>query len=200
MPHVQANNLEVYYEVQREGEPLVLIPYLAADQACYEFQVADYAKRFSCYTVDLRGAGLTSKPEGTYTTELFADDVAAFMQAVGITRAHVSGLSLGAATGMWLAAKYPSLVKSLSVHSGWTATDPYLRAVVQRLPAPVGGGARARRGRRAHPHPGTDPDHLRPVRRRHLCPVRRPADRGDQGRRARHLRGLRAHAHLRKRG
>jgi len=131
MPHVQANNIEVYYEVQGEGEPLVLIPYLAADQACYAFQVADYAKRFTCYTVDLRGAGLSGKPEGTYSTELFADDVAAFMRAVGITNAHVSGLSLGAATGMWLAGKYPHLVKSLSLHSGWTATDPFLKAVVQ---------------------------------------------------------------------
>ena len=131
MPHVEANNIEVYYEVQGEGEPLVLIPYLAADQACYAFQVADYAKRFTCYTVDLRGAGLSSKPEGTYTTELFADDVAAFMRAVGITNAHVFGLSLGGATGLWLAAKYPSLVKSLSLHSSWTATDPYLRTVVQ---------------------------------------------------------------------
>jgi len=131
MPHVQANNIEVYYEVQGEGEPLVLIPYLAADQACYAFQVADYAKKFTCYTVDLRGAGLSGKPEGTYSTELFADDVAAFMRAVGITNAHVSGLSLGAATGMWLAGKYPHLVKSLSLHSGWTATDPFLKAVVQ---------------------------------------------------------------------
>jgi 3-oxoadipate enol-lactonase len=131
VPYVQANNIEVYYEVHGGGEPLVLIPYLAADQACYAFQVADYAKRFTCYTVDLRGAGLTSKPEGSYSTELFADDIAAFMRAVGITSAHVSGLSLGAATGMWLAAKHPSLVKSLSLHSGWTATDPYLRAVVQ---------------------------------------------------------------------
>jgi pimeloyl-ACP methyl ester carboxylesterase len=131
VPYVQANNIEVYYEVQGEGEPLVLIPYLSADQACYAFQVADYAKRFTCYTVDLRGAGLTSKPEGTYTTELFADDVAAFMRAVGLTRAHVSGLSLGAATGLWLAAKHPDLVKSLSLHSAWTATDPYLRVVVQ---------------------------------------------------------------------
>jgi pimeloyl-ACP methyl ester carboxylesterase len=131
VPYVQANNIEVYYEVQGEGEPLVLIPYLAADQACYAFQVADYAKRFTCYTVDLRGAGLSGKPEGTYTTELLADDIAAFMDAAGITRAHVSGLSLGAATGMWLAAKHPELVKSLSVHSGWTATDPYLRVVVE---------------------------------------------------------------------
>ena len=131
MPYVQANNLEVYYEVQGEGEPLVLIPYLAADQACYAFQVADYAKRFTCYTVDLRGAGLSGKPEGTYSTQLFADDVAAFMRAVGIASAHVSGLSLGAATGLWLAGKYPELVKSLSLHSCWTATDPYLRVVVQ---------------------------------------------------------------------
>src|ERR1700727_104230 len=131
MPVVQANGIDVYYEVQGEGEPLVLIPYVAADQACYAFQVADYASRFTCYTVDLRGAGLSGKPEGTYTTELFADDVAAFMAAVGIPRADVSGLSLGAAAAMWLAAKHPSLVKSLSLHSAWTATDPYLRAVVQ---------------------------------------------------------------------
>jgi 3-oxoadipate enol-lactonase len=131
MPVVQANNIEIYYEVQGEGEPLVLIPYLAADQACYAFQVADYARQFTCYTVDLRGAGLSGKPDGVYTTELFAADIAEFMRAVGITSAHVSGLSLGAAVGTWLAAKYPSLVKSLSLHSAWTATDPYLRVVVE---------------------------------------------------------------------
>jgi 3-oxoadipate enol-lactonase len=131
MPVVQANGIEMYYEVQGEGEPLVLIPYLAADQACYAFQVADYAKQFSCYTVDLRGAGLSSKPEGTYSTELLADDVAAFMQAAGIPTAHVAGLSLGAAVGMWLAARNPDRVKSLSLHSAWTATDPFLRTVVE---------------------------------------------------------------------
>ncbi|MGH3165320.1 MAG: alpha/beta fold hydrolase [Trebonia sp.] len=131
MPVVRANNIDIYYEVQGQGEPLVLIPYLAADQACYAFQVADYAGQFTCYTVDLRGAGLSGKPEGTYTTELLADDIAAFMSAVGISSAHVAGLSLGAATGMWLAAKYPPLVKTLSLHSGWTATDPYLRVVVE---------------------------------------------------------------------
>jgi pimeloyl-ACP methyl ester carboxylesterase len=131
VPYVQANNIEIYYEVQGEGEPLVLIPYLAADQACYAFQVAEYAQRFTCFTVDLRGAGLSGKPDGEYSTELFADDIAAFMRAAGLESAHVSGLSLGAATGMWLAAKYPALVRSLSLHSAWTATDPFLRVVVQ---------------------------------------------------------------------
>jgi pimeloyl-ACP methyl ester carboxylesterase len=131
MPVVSANGIQINYEVTGEGEPLVLIPYLAADQACYAFQVADYSKHFTCFSVDLRGAGLTSKPEGSYTTELFADDMAAFMQAAGIERAHVTGLSLGAATAMWLAAKYPERVKSLSLHSAWHATDPYLKTVVE---------------------------------------------------------------------
>jgi pimeloyl-ACP methyl ester carboxylesterase len=131
MPTVQANGIDIYYEVQGDGEPLVLIPYLAADQACYAFQVAEYAKHYRCFTVDLRGAGLTSKPEGTYTTELLADDVAGFMQAAGIERAHIAGLSLGAAVGMWLAAKNPAKVASLSLHSAWDCTDPFLRAVVE---------------------------------------------------------------------
>jgi pimeloyl-ACP methyl ester carboxylesterase len=131
MPTVQANGIDIYYEVQGEGEPMVLIPYLAADQACYAFQVAEYAKHFTCFSVDLRGAGRSGKPEGDYTTELLADDVAAFMQAAGIGQAHIFGLSLGAATGMWLAARHPERVKSLSLHSAWDASDPFLHVVVQ---------------------------------------------------------------------
>ena len=131
MPTVQANGIDMYYEQQGEGPPLVLIPYLAADQACYAFQVGEYAKHFTCFSVDLRGAGLSGKPEGSYTTELLADDVAAFMQAVGLDSAHVAGLSLGAAAGMWLAAKHPARVTTLSLHSAWDRTDPFLRVVVE---------------------------------------------------------------------
>jgi 3-oxoadipate enol-lactonase len=131
MPTVHANGIDVYYEVQGDGEPMVLIPYLAADQACYAFQVAEYAKHFRCFTVDLRGAGMSSKPEGSYTTELLADDVVAFMQAAGVDRAHIFGLSLGAAVGTWLAARHPGRVRTLSLHSAWDRTDPFLRAVLE---------------------------------------------------------------------
>ena len=131
MPKIRAGNIALNYDQQGSGEPLILIPYLAADCACYAFQVADYAAHFTCIAVDLRGTGDSDKPTGTYSTEIFADDLAALMQAIGIENAHVSGLSLGAATGMWLAAKYPARVKSLSLHSGWHKSDPYLKAVVQ---------------------------------------------------------------------
>jgi len=131
MPTVRANNVNLYYEKQGSGEPIVLIPYLAADQACYAFQVADYAKHFTCISVDPRGAGQSDKPDSAYSTELFADDVAAFMQAIGVERAHVFGLSLGAAVGMWLATKHPEKVKTLSLHSSWPKTDPFLTTVVE---------------------------------------------------------------------
>jgi 3-oxoadipate enol-lactonase len=131
MPKIRANDITLNYEREGTGEPLILIPYLAADHACYAFQVAEYAKQFTCISLDLRGAGESDKPDGVYSTEQFADDVAAFMQAIGVGRAHVSGLSLGAATGMWLAAKYPDRVRSLSLHSGWARSDPYLKTVVQ---------------------------------------------------------------------
>ena len=139
MPKVRANNVELYYEQTGSGEPMVLIPYLAADQACYAFQVADYAKHFTCISVDVRGAGQSDKPDMPYTTELFADDIAAFMQAIGVEKAHIFGLSLGAAVGMWLAAKHPQRVKTLGLHSAWPKTDPFLKTVVESWQAAARG-------------------------------------------------------------
>ena len=133
MPKIKAGKLTLNYELQGTGDPLILIPYLAADHACYAFQVADYAKQFTCISVDLRGTGASSPSPGPYTTEHLADDIAAFMQALGIAKAHIAGLSLGAVTGIWLAAKHPAMVRSLSLHSAWTKTDTYQRTVIQGL-------------------------------------------------------------------
>jgi 3-oxoadipate enol-lactonase len=110
---------------------LLLIPYLAADHACYAFQVAEYAKHFTCISLDLRGTGESDKTDDAYSTETLADDVAAFMQAMGLQAAHISGLSLGGAVGMWLAAKHPAKVKSLSLHSCWPKTDLFIKTVLE---------------------------------------------------------------------
>ena len=56
MPKVRVNDITMNYEQQGTGEPLILIPYLAADNACYAFQVADYAKQFTCISIDPCGA------------------------------------------------------------------------------------------------------------------------------------------------
>lgn len=131
MPQVQVNGVPIHYDHQGSGEPLILIPFLAADHACFAFQLPDYAKHFSCWSVDLRGAGESGAGEGSCTMALFADDVAAFMQAMGIGRAHLLGFSLGGAVAMKFAAAYPERVMSLSLHSTWPKTDAYLGTVVE---------------------------------------------------------------------
>jgi len=133
MPRVKANNITINYEQQGSGEPLVLIPYLSADHACYAFQVAEYSKHFTCISLDLRGTGESDVTEEAYTTETLADDVAAFMRAIGVAKAHVTGLSLGGAIGMWLAAKNPQMVSSLSMHSAWPKSDAYLKAIAENF-------------------------------------------------------------------
>ncbi len=53
------------------------------------------------------------------------------MQAAGVGPAHIFGVSLGASAGTWLAAKYPELAKTLSLHSAWDKTDPFLTVIVE---------------------------------------------------------------------
>jgi pimeloyl-ACP methyl ester carboxylesterase len=131
MPQVEVDRVNINYDVQGEGEPLLLIPYLGADHACYAFQLPAYTERFSCISVDLPGSGESDKPAGPYSTEVYADQLAGFLGAIGVERAHVAGVSLGAAAGMHLAARHPDRVRSLSLHSAWHRTDEYLRTILE---------------------------------------------------------------------
>jgi 3-oxoadipate enol-lactonase len=131
MPQVEVDGLTINYDVQGTGEPLLLIPYLSADHACYAFQLPAYTEHFSCIALDLPGTGESDKPAGPYSTAGYADQVIAFLGAVGIQEAHIAGVSLGAGVGMYLAARHPDRVRSLSLHSAWDASDSYLKTVVE---------------------------------------------------------------------
>jgi pimeloyl-ACP methyl ester carboxylesterase len=131
MPRANVDGLTINYDVQGQGEPLLLIPYLSADHASYAFQLPAYIEHFSCIAIDLPGTGESDKPAGPYATEVYADQVAAFLGAVGVERAHVAGVSLGAGVAMHLGARHPGRVRSLSLHSAWNAGDAYLKTVVE---------------------------------------------------------------------
>ncbi len=131
MPQADIDGLTINYDVQGDGEPLLLIPYLAADHACYAFQLPAYTERFSCISVDLVGSGESDKPEGPYSTREYAEQLSTFLGVIGVERAHVAGVSLGAAVGTQLAARYPERVRSLSLHSAWDRTDAYLRTILE---------------------------------------------------------------------
>jgi len=127
-----SDGLTINHHVQGAGEPLLLIPYTSADHACYAFQLPAYTEHFTCIAVDLPGTGESDKPPGPYSTEGHADQLAAFLGAIGIEHAHVAGMSFGATVAMQLAARHPGRVRSLSLHSGWHASDDYLKIVVEQ--------------------------------------------------------------------
>jgi pimeloyl-ACP methyl ester carboxylesterase len=132
MPRIAVDGITINYDVQGEGETLLLIPYTSADHACYAFQLPAYTEHFSCVAIDLPGSGESDTPPGPYSTEGYADQVAAFLGAIEIDQAHVVGMSLGAAVAMHLGARHPGRVRSLSLHSGWDTSDAYLKAVVEQ--------------------------------------------------------------------
>jgi pimeloyl-ACP methyl ester carboxylesterase len=132
MPRVDVDGLTFNYESQGDGEPLLLIPYTSADHACWAFQLPAYTEEFRCIAVDLPGTGESDKPAGPYSTEGHADQLAGFLGAIGIESAHVAGMSFGAAVGMHLAARHPTRVRTLSLHSPWHASDEYLKTVIEQ--------------------------------------------------------------------
>ena len=131
MPRVKVDGLTINYDVQGEGEPLLLIPYTSADHACWAFQLPAYTEQFNCIAIDLPGSGESEKPPGLIRPRA-TTTVAAFLGAIGIERAHVAGMSLGGAVGIHLAARHPGRVRSLSLHSAWHASDDYLKTVVEQ--------------------------------------------------------------------
>lgn len=131
MPRVDAAGVQINYELEGDGEPLVLIPCLAADRTCYAFQLPEYTGQFACITVELPGTGASDTPPGPYSTATHADQVVAVLGALGIESAHVAGLSLGAAVATHVAARYPARVRSLTLSSGWGTTDAFMARCMQ---------------------------------------------------------------------
>ena len=94
MPIIKVSNIEMYYEIHGEGEPLLLIHGLGSSSRDWEYQVAQFSKLYKVILIDLRGHGKTSKPKGPYSIRGFADDVALFLEALNIKHVNILGLSI----------------------------------------------------------------------------------------------------------
>jgi 3-oxoadipate enol-lactonase len=109
-----ANGARLYYEVYGEGEPLLLIMGLGANHLGWAAQVPVYAREFKVIVFDSRGTGQSDFPQGVdFTIPLLADDAAALLDALGVDRAHVYGISLGGMIAQEMALRHPDKVRSL---------------------------------------------------------------------------------------
>jgi len=105
--------LDLYYDEQGSGDPLLLVMGLAADSAAWMFQVPDFARHYRTIVFDNRGVGRSAKPPGPYTIHEMADDTAGLLDVLGIARAHVVGVSMGGMIAQELALRHPDRVRGL---------------------------------------------------------------------------------------
>lgn len=115
MPIIQIKDIDIYYEIKGEGDPLLLVHGLGSSARNWELQVSYFAEQYRVLTYDLRGHGRSSKPAGPYSMGLFAEDTAMLMQGLGIPAAHVVGISMGGMIAFELAVRFPHLLKSLVI-------------------------------------------------------------------------------------
>lgn len=112
MPKIKINDIEMYYEVHGQGQPLVLIAGFSADHTVWQSVINEFAKQYQIIVFDNRGAGQTDVPEGPYSIDQLAGDVAALCQALHIEKAHFVGNSMGGYILQTLAYRYSHLIKS----------------------------------------------------------------------------------------
>jgi pimeloyl-ACP methyl ester carboxylesterase len=123
--YVELGGVRTWYEVQGEGEPLVLLHPGGFDSRAMESPAAELAASYTVYLLDRRGHGRTPDVPGELSYEAMGADTTAFIETVIEGPAHLVGHSDGAVVGLLVAQQRPDLVRSLVFssgvwhHSGW---------------------------------------------------------------------------------
>jgi pimeloyl-ACP methyl ester carboxylesterase len=113
MPIAKTGNLNIYYEIIGQGEPLVMIRGIGSNVDHWYEQVPVLSKKYQLLLFDNRGIARTSDPGGSFSTRDMAADTIALMEAVGIERAHILGYSMGGMIVQEMALAYPEKVNGL---------------------------------------------------------------------------------------
>src|ERR1051325_7818379 len=123
MPYVKARDgVEIYYEAYGEGTPFLFLSETACDGAVWKlYQAPEFARDHRVVIFDYRGTGLSGKPSGNYTTNMFAADAVAVLDALGLEGAVVCGHSMGGRVAQILALDYPARVSKLILASSGAA-------------------------------------------------------------------------------
>lgn len=134
MPYVKAKDgVEIYYEVSGRGTPLLFLSETACDGAVWNiYQAPEFSRDHRVVTFDYRGTGLSGKPSGKYTTEMFAEDAVAVLDHLAAQGAVVCGHSMGGRVAQLLALNHPGKVSKLILASSGAA-HPGERGIPLRI-------------------------------------------------------------------
>ena len=133
MPKVRIKDIEMYYEIHGKGVPLVHVGGLAGDARTWARQIEHLAKHYQVLCFDNRGTGRTSCPDMPYSIRLFAEDTIGLMDALGIKRAHIYGISMGGCIVQEMAINHADRVLSLVINCSFAKLDRYGARITENV-------------------------------------------------------------------
>ena len=125
MPYAEVNGVNLYYESNGDGFPLVWSHEFAGDFRSWEPQVRFFSRRYRVITYCARGYPPSDVPGDldAYSQEQAVDDLRGLLAHLGIERAHVGGLSMGGNVALNFGLAHPRLARSLVVAGTGTGSD-----------------------------------------------------------------------------
>lgn len=121
MPTVRTNDIDTYYERRGSGPPVVFVHGAVLDHAQWRPQVDALSDDYETIAYDVRGHGRTGgSARGTYSIELFADDLDALVTALDLDRFVLCGLSMGGCIAQVYAAEHPDRLAGLVLADTFT--------------------------------------------------------------------------------
>ena len=154
---VDVNGMQMYYEVSGNGDPLIVLHGAYMNIPSMGAIIPKLAETHKVYALEAQGHGRTTDIDRPITYAAMADDVAAFMDKVGLAKADVFGYSMGGQTGLQLAIRHPEKVNRLVAASvgydlkGWQPV--YTAAIPQMTVEMILGMPFAQDYRRLAPNP-----------------------------------------------
>jgi 3-oxoadipate enol-lactonase len=116
MPEVRVGDINLHYEIQGDGDPVLMIMGLGSSSASWDpVLVSELARSFRTIVYDNRGTGQSDKPKIPYTLEMFADDASGLLDALQIDRVHVFGVSMGGMIAQELALRHGQRLQTLTL-------------------------------------------------------------------------------------
>jgi pimeloyl-ACP methyl ester carboxylesterase len=125
--YANVNGIKMYYEIQGEGKPLVLIHGGGSTiETTFGRILPLFAQHYKVIAVELQAHGHTSDRNAPETFEQDADDVAALLKQLDIPKASIFGFSNGGSTTMQIAIRHPEMVDKIIVASGAYRRDGFV--------------------------------------------------------------------------
>lgn len=131
--YIQANGLNIYYEEQGQGRPLLLIHGGILTGASWKPYVAALAEHYRVITPDSRGHGRTANPTGEMSFRVMADDVAALIRALDLQHPLICGYSDGGQITLEIGMRYPDLPQALVIGGAYTELTEASRVWVKSI-------------------------------------------------------------------